>query len=163
MKRISALLVALCSLSICAQANRVGDSVKFIGTMNAQPVELDMEYTAYDGQSMTQSTQLKMSGQIVSDNVESIAPEAIVTMETVGLMIAMCSQIGGVHEYLDLPVGKTLTCKVSADSVSTPVYNMYKSVFMDASTIWLGPFPVSGIAQMIFGGSMLRVSHYHWN
>ncbi len=163
MKGFLISLLTLISIASEASANRVGDAIAYSGNFGGQSAELHMAYTSFDGSYMTQGTKMFLGGQLVSDTEEALEADSIVTMDTVGVMIAMCSQIGGVQEYLDLPVGKTLTCRVEASSVSAPIYEMYKDVFMDASTIWFGPFPVTGIAQMIFNGATFQVSGYHWN
>lgn len=122
-----------------------------------------MAYTSFDGSYMVQNTKFYSQGQLLSDTSESIDQESIITMENAGLMVAFCSSIGGVQEYLSLPVGRTLTCRVEANSVDSTIYNRYKDVFVGASTVWLGPFPVTGIAQMKVDGATFEVVNYHWN
>ena len=164
MKKISFLILfaSLISFTISANTNRVGDSIEYTGNYGGQPARMTMSYISFDGNYMTQASQIYINGQMVSDSTEMIDADSIMTMETAAMMVAMCSQFGGVQEYLDLPVGKTLTCRVEASAATDDLYNFYKNVFADAGTIWLGPFPVTGIAQMTISGTLVQVSNYQW-
>ncbi len=150
--------------SLWASTGRVGDSISYASApQSGLDMRIEMEYTSYAGLEMIRATRTWIMGNLVADITESIAPEDIMTMENAGLMVAMCPQIGGVYEYLDLPVGRTLTCKINASAVSAAIYDKYQDIFSEAGTIWLGPFPVSGIAQMDIGGTIVAVVNYHWN
>ncbi|MBC97461.1 MAG: hypothetical protein CME63_06910 [Halobacteriovoraceae bacterium] len=146
-----------------ASSQRVGDLIEYSGRVNSQASSLKMRYTHYDQGSMTQLTQFFTEGQMVAEHTEVLDESSIITMETAGVMVGLCLQFGGVHEYLELPVGKTLTCRITAAAISTQVYEVYKEAFADAGTLWLGPFPVTGIAQMEVDGALYQVTKYHWN
>jgi hypothetical protein len=163
MKRILVLLLSLLTLNVFANANRVGDSIRLEGVYEGYAAIFDMSYTYFDGTFMGQTTNVYIDGQLASQSTEELDSDSIVTLESAGLLVALCPQIGGVQEYLDLPVGRTLTCRITANKVSDSVFHMYKSLFAQAGTIWLGPFPVNGVAQMDLDGFVMRVTSYHWN
>ncbi len=163
MKKVIVFFLSVSCFSLWANAERVGDRISYQGNLYGQNVTMEMSYSDYNDPHLILNSKTYLDGVLSSDTSSPVEPEAVITMETAGLMVALCSQYGGVHEYLTLSVGKTLTCKISSESVSLPIYEMYKDAFNEAGILWLGPFPVSGIAQMDIGGNIIRVVNYHWN
>lgn len=163
MKGISFLLILISSLNIFAAADRVGDRIVYTGSYNTQSMKMEMIYESFQDPDMIRRSRTFMDGNLVADETDHLAPSEVISMQSAGLMVALCTQNGGVQEYLNLPVGKTLTCKVNSSNVSTAIFDRYRMAFKIADTIWLGPFPVTGIAQMEVGGNTFSVVNYHWN
>lgn len=163
MKWILFFNLILASFALHAASNRVGDHIIYHGNFSGQTMRMEMSYISFQDPQMIRQSRTFIKGNLASDESELIAADEIITMEKAGLMVALCSQNGGIQEYVNLSVGKTLTCKVNSSNVSTEVFDRYRSAFKMADTIWLGPFPVTGIAQMEIGGNTFSVINYHWN
>lgn len=158
MKLALAFLMTIFSTLSFASTDRVGDFIHYAPTSDNLNAEMSMEYINFDGQDMYQRTQMINDSQVIVDEVTRVKKENIVTMQSVGLLIALCSQYGGTHEYLELPVGKTLTCKLETNK-----FKHINKLNIKASTVWLGPFPITAIAQMKVEGQLFKVVNYHWD
>lgn len=153
----------LMSSSIFANASRVGDSITLRGSYAGGTLEINGRYVTFQGGTMLQRSETFLNGQNVGTEDEWLAEEDILTPESAGLMVAMCPAIGGTQEYLDLPVGRTLTCKLNTQSLRGLPYSFTKNLQTLGDMVWLAPFPVLGVAQIQVEGAYLQVQNYTWN
>lgn len=126
-------------------------------------MDIYAEYTYFDGANMAQRQVTRIGGNTVSDETDLIGGEEIITPENAGLVVAMCDSVGGVHEYLNLPVGTTLTCRFNTQSLNRLPSIYSQNLEMMGDTVWVAAFPVLGVAQIQMEGGVLTVQNYHWN
>lgn len=163
MKLISfALLCLTQAFATYAGANRVGDTITLSGNFSGSTLEIVASYETYQNGSMLQRTVTKVNGMNAGTEDSWLAEEDILTPETAGLMVAMCPALGGDQVYLDLPVGRTLTCRLNTASLRELPYALAKSLQNLGEMVWLAPFPVLGVAQVQVEGAYLQVSSYTW-
>lgn len=163
-KAITALLFTLLfNSTLLADASRVGDSIFLSGNLAGQTLEMRGQYVTYQGSTMLQRTETTLNGQNIGTEDEWLADEDILTPEAAGLMVAMCPAMGGTQEYLDLPVGRTLTCRLNTQTLKELPYIYAKNLQALGDVVWLAPFPVLGVAQIQVEGAYLRVQSYRWN
>lgn len=156
------MLCLLLSTNSFANANRVGDQISLRGNYAGGSLEINASYVSYQGSSMLQRSVTYLNGQNVGTEDSWLADEDILTPESAGLMVALCPNIGGVQEYLDLPVGRTLTCRLDTQSLSGVPYVFAKNLQSLGEMVWLAPFPVLGVAQIQVEGAYLQVQSYTW-
>lgn len=150
------------SSSLFASANRLGDSIGLSGTFGGGTLQISASYVSHSGSSMLQRTETLLNGQNIGTEDNWITDEDVLTPENAGLIVAMCASIGGVQEYLNLPVGRTLTCRLNTQSLSELPYVYTKNLEALGEMVWLAPFPVLGVAQIQLDGVYLQVQSYVW-
>lgn len=151
------------SFQVLGTPNRVGDSILLKGTYQGMPMELEAKYLRFEAGVMVQKQVTRLSGSVVNDEETPLPEDEVLTPENAGLIVAMCEAIGGVHETLNLPVGTTLTCRIDSQSLTdlpAPFSLNFENL---GSTVWVGPFPVLGIAQFLLDGNLMVIQKYHWN
>ncbi len=163
MKFIYLMLVLFIANSGFASTDRVGDSITIEGPFQGNRLNLEASYKSFSNGVMNQEDITSLGGSVISRESTAIASEDILTPETAGMMVAMCASIGGTHEYLNLPVGTTLTCRLNTQSLSNLPYVYSKNLELLGDVVWLGPFPVLGIAQIQLSGELLVIQNYRWN
>lgn len=143
--------------------DRVGDNILLSGAYQGGTLRIEGSYLQFNGSAMMQRQSSYFNGQHMSQEDTWIASEDLITPETAGMMVALCPNLGGTHEYLDLPVGRTLTCRLESSSLDElPL--LYSENFKNlGDVLWVGPFPVLGVAQIQIPGAMLKVQSYRWN
>jgi hypothetical protein len=156
------ILCLIFSTNSFANANRVGDQISLRGNFAGGSLEINGSYVSYQGSSMLQRTVTYLNGQNVGTEDSWLADEDILTPESAGLMVALCPNIGGVHEYLELPVGRTLTCRMDTQALTELPYIFAKNLQALGDKVWLAPFPVLGVAQIQVDGAYLQVQSYTW-
>lgn len=153
----------LTNLGVQASQDRVGDSILLKGMYQGMPMELEAKYLRFEAGVMVQKQVTKLNGAVINDEETPLPEDEVLTPENAGLIVAMCESIGGVHESLNLPVGTTLTCKIDSQSLinlPAPFSLNFESL---GSTVWVGPFPVLGIAQFLLDGNLMVIQKYRWN
>lgn len=177
MKAVTLIFSLIFAPAILAQgdiASRVGDSITLKGSISGASYESTHRYTSFNGQSMQQSQDIFLNGNAMGSTVEEIAADDVMTPEKAGLVVALCPQIGGFFEEINLPVGRTATCRIDAAALQEASYqekflgfNLENVVKMmdevNATQVWLGPFPVLGVAQMTLQSDLIQVTNYKWN
>jgi len=154
------------SLSTYASSQRVGDWIILEGSIQGMNSSLKGSYVSFNGSSMLQNTETTLNGSVINSESAYIASDEVITPEVAGLMVAMCADFGGVHEYLNLPVGKTLTCKLqgsNAHLIEEKFSLPLGSLEALGEVLWIGPFPVLGLAKLESGGVTFTIANYHWN
>ena len=168
MKKMTFLLSLMAmtlSVNIMASERRVGDSISYESTTVGGDVAIDVSYTNYNSEykEMEQTFFLKIKDEEIVSKSFYLDKNMVMTKSKAGLMVALCEKVGGTHEYLQLPVGKTLTCRMEVQDVPTEYYEQYKGLFDLSATVWLAPFPVTGVAQFKFAGQIIQAVDYSWN
>lgn len=172
--RVLSIFMFLFSLSVSAQSERVGDFSVLEGTFQGGALSFTAEYVSSNGSGLIQRDSTVWNGQNLDTTDSYVANGDVMTPQTAGLLVALCPQIGGVLEELNLPVGRTATCRVSGESLESflskksirgiDIRETVKFVNdVQADTIWLGPFPVLAVGQMTLQGSLLKLTNYNWN
>lgn len=158
-----ATALLLLNISARADQSRVGDRISLAGTTNGVQIVINASYESYSPDRMQQRSQTFVNGSSISLEDSFLMDDEILTPEGTGLIVALCDQIGGVHEYLALPVGQTLTCKMAADALTRSPIPFHHELAKMGDFIWFGPFPVMGVAKISSQGTTLTVQDYHWN
>lgn len=112
---------------------------------------------------MLQRQTTLLNGSVMETEDTWVAAEDLLTPENAGMMVALCQNIGGTHEYLDLPVGRTLTCRLESSQLEELPLLYSLALKNMGDVLWVGPFPVLGVAQLETAGALLKVSDYRWN
>ena len=165
--------VLLASTNLFAQNARVGDSATLVGTLSGQTIITNNEIIAYDANEdkYLMASNVMIPGQgTFTQNTELTADE-LMTPEKGQLIVVMCPQVGGVVEEIDLSMGRFTTCKL-------PVQNAIDSGLVNASVLaeltsgddqilkgamWLGKFPISGIARIITPEQSFSLENFKWS
>ncbi len=163
MKWLLTLFMVVISGASAASANRVGDQILLSGPFQGGTLAINASYISFDGASMLQRQNTYLSGSLISQEDSLIASEDLLTPESAGLIVAMCPNIGGVYEYLDLPVGRTLTCKLESSNLDQLPLLYSDNLQNLGDVLWVGPFPVLGVAKIQIPGSVLTIESYRWN
>ncbi len=173
MRYLSIFLVFFSFQSI-AQVDRVGDFSVLEGNWQGGRLSFTAQYTRMTASGLIQRDSTVFNGQNL-DTSESLVPTSdVMTPQQAGLLVALCPQIGGTLEEIDLPVGTTATCRVSGEALDElSSKNSFNGINIEATTkflndvqadtIWIGPFPVLAVAQMTLQGSLLKLTNYNWN
>jgi hypothetical protein len=149
--------------SLYASSNRVGDSILLSGPFQGGTLAIEASYLSFDGASMLQRQNNYLNGALLSQEDSMVASEDLLTPESAGLIVAICPNIGGVHEYLDLPVGRTLTCKLESNNLQELPLIYSENLQNLGDVLWVGPFPVLGVAKVQIPGTVLTIQNYRWN
>lgn len=171
------LTMSLCVSNVMASTSRVGDYVVITGNFQGGVLEIKGAYTNFTRNMMAQKTTTKLSGNVLSEEETFLQADDVLTPEEAALMVAMCPQIGGTHEYLDLAVGRTLTCRVQGaenlvfgkipyiieEQLLSSLRTIQNQLEYTSGNVWLGPFPIMGMARLELDGAYLEVTDYRWN
>lgn len=104
-----------------------------------------------------------LGGTPVNSEDVYVDEQEVLTPEVAGLIVAMCDSLGGTQETLQLPVGTTLTCKIDSQSLHHIPGSLYRVLELLGNRVWIGPFPVLGIAQFEIDNDLIVIQKYHWN
>ena len=154
---------SLMSLGSLASSGRVGDRITLSGDSNGVQVVINASYVSYAPDRMQQRSQTLVNGNTVGVEDTFLMDDEILTPEGTGLIVALCDQIGGTHEYLALTVGQTLTCKMAADALTHSPIPYHNELAKMGDFVWFGPFPVMGVAKLEAQGTTLTIQDYSWN
>lgn len=146
-----------------ASETRVGDSIYLEGKTQGQTLGLESRYVKFDSGLMKQTQITFLGGTPVNSEDVYVDEQEVLTPEVAGLIVAMCDSLGGTQETLQLPVGTTLTCKIDSQSLHQIPGSLYRVLELLGNRVWIGPFPVLGIAQFEIGNDLIVIQKYHWN
>lgn len=163
MKSFFLSFAIVCTQCIFASAARVGDSITIEGPFQGNQLKIVATYKSFSSGVMNQEQITTLGGSVISNEATQVAQEDILTPETAGLVVAMCESIGGQHVYLNLPVGNTLTCRINTQSLNGLPEIYAKNLELIGDVVWIGPFPVLGLAQIQLNGEIMVVTNYRWN
>lgn len=151
------------SANVSADQSRVGDSMQISGMYQGMPMVIEANYARFEAGVMVQRQVTYLNGGVIADEETPLPTDEVLTPENAGLIVAMCESIGGTHETLSLPVGTTLTCRIDSQALIDLPAPFSKNFENLGSTVWVGPFPVLGVAQFLLEGNLFVIQKYHWN
>lgn len=154
--KITLLITSLISTFAFAS---VGDSVVHSIDYSGQKGTINQKVLSFNVSSKTYAIEnTTVFANQTDTRVESMTAEDIMTKDKVKLILAYCSQAGGV---LDNSLGQQ-TCRFSADEiVDYSVRSLAES--MNATVVWLGEVPVNGIVKATLkNGLVLNVKSFNW-
>ena len=144
---------------------RLGEYSKFKMKYNGYTGEQTVNITEYKRSSDQYKVVTKFSimGQS-NEEVEMIPSDEIMTHDGASQTIAFCSLLSGTIESLNINGKSYQTCKVAVndDSLESMNFALPKGL-KGSGFLWLGDFPVNGVAKFKSTEMSLELKEFHWN
>lgn len=161
---LKGLLILLFATSAFA-ADRVGEYSKFKmsiqGSVGEQTARV-ADYQRSDDQYKV-VTSYNIMGQ-TSEDVEMVPSDEVMTHDGAAQTLAFCPLLNGEVESLVINGTSYQTCKVAVNDDSLESMNLPLTKGLTGSGfLWLGDFPVNGVAKFKSADVSLELTEFHWN
>lgn len=158
--KILSVLFALLSTSAFANP-QLGEFIVHHGTAAGKAVKLKTWYAMYSESKMMIRTETTVAGSGTQIDDEWIEEAELFNHGTAQQILNLCAALGGNIEALKLPQGTFNTCKVKGTTLTAQGYSVPS--FLGDATIWLGDFPITGVAKAVGDDFSLELASYQWN
>ncbi len=156
-----ALVSAFISFSLWANP-RVGDRSVLEGRAEGMKVRIEASITRYDARQDKLLIVTKSSfGGAIQDLEEWVEADSVMTPEQGAMIVSECASLGGKQVVVPLRRGRFPACQIT-----TPVgdfIGMGEILEQEAnSLVWMGAFPINGMAKMTGPGMSLELIEFRW-
>ncbi|MCO4794187.1 MAG: hypothetical protein KC493_10760 [Bacteriovoracaceae bacterium] len=107
-------------------------------------------------------TEFTMMGQ-TNEEVEMVPSEEVMTHEGAAQTMTFCPLLSGTVEDLVINGKSYATCKVPVNDENLDINIPLPKELLGNGHVWLGDFPVNGVAQFKSADMSLTIKEFHWN
>ncbi len=161
---VKGLMILLFASSAFA-ADRVGEYSKFsmsyqgsVGEQTARVADYQRSDDLYKV-----VTSYAIMGQ-TNEEVEMVPSDEVMTHEGAAQTLTFCPLLNGTVESLVINGTSYQTCKVAVNDETLENINLpLPKNLMGSGHLWLGDFPVNGVAKFKSADVSLELTEFHWN
>lgn len=148
----------------------------FAGERLGEFAKFNMEYQGYSGEQIAtvaeyqrSSDQYKVVTRFIimgqtNEEAEMVPSDEVMTHDGAAQTIAFCPLLNGTVESLIINGKSYETCKVAVNDDSLGSMNIPLPKGLKGSGfLWLGDFPVNGVAKFKSADMSLELKEFHWN
>lgn len=141
--------------------NQLGEFVVHHGTYQGQGIKLKTWYAMYSEARMMIRTETTIAGSGTQIEDEWIDETEIFNHGTAQQILTLCQALGGQLENITIALGTFNTCKVRGSTLMLSGYSVPQ--YLTDADIWLGDFPVTGVAKAQGADFSMELASFKWN
>lgn len=159
--KIIAVISFLLSFSLWASP-RVGDSSVLEGRAEGMTVRIEATIADYDSRHDKLLIVTRSSfGGATQELEEWVEADSVMSPEQGAMIVSQCAAFGGTQVVVPLRRGRFPACQIT-----TPVDELVgmRGLFSQEaiSLVWMGAFPINGMAKMTGPGMNLELIEFRW-
>jgi len=161
---LKGLMIFLMAASAFA-GERLGEYAKFDMTYQGNVGEQTVSVADYQRSSDQYKvvTRFTIMGQ-TNEEAEMVPSDEVMTHDGAAQTITFCPMLNGSVETLSINGKSYQTCKVAVNDDSLESMNLPLPKGLKGSGfLWLGDFPVNGVAKFKSADVSLVIKEFHWN